>query len=351
MTLGEQWLRRPQNVWLRKAIFQIHLWTGIGLGLYVLLISVSGSAIVFRNEIYKSAGRGPRIVAVSGPRLTPGELKSAVSRQYPGYTAAYTWEGKIPGLATEIWLERDGKSKRQRLFDPYTGKDLGPSIPYAIRVLAWLSDLHTNLLFARTGRAINGVASMLLTLLCLTGAVIWWPGIKNWRRSLTIHPKSNWKRLNWDLHSAIGFWSFALIFMWAITGVYLVFPLPFQRAVNFFSPLQQYRLDVRAQPAPQAIPQISNEVGLVRVADESPGPNRIRRRFAPIKRSPGDILLRWLYYLHFGNFAGWRVKVLWVVLGFLPPVLLITGILMWWNRVLSGEARRSRRKVDVATAA
>jgi hypothetical protein len=52
MSFVRQWLQRPQNVWLRRALFQIHLWTGVGVGLYVLAISISGSASVFRNEIY-----------------------------------------------------------------------------------------------------------------------------------------------------------------------------------------------------------------------------------------------------------------------------------------------------------
>ncbi len=54
MTLGERLVRRPQSLWVRKALFQIHLWTGVGVGLYVLLISISGSAIVFRNEIFEA---------------------------------------------------------------------------------------------------------------------------------------------------------------------------------------------------------------------------------------------------------------------------------------------------------
>jgi hypothetical protein len=33
--------RRPQSLWLRRALFQIHLWTAIGVGLYVVAISVS----------------------------------------------------------------------------------------------------------------------------------------------------------------------------------------------------------------------------------------------------------------------------------------------------------------------
>ena len=45
-------MRRPQTTWLRKAFFQIHLWSGLILGLYIAIVCVSGSAVVFRNDIY-----------------------------------------------------------------------------------------------------------------------------------------------------------------------------------------------------------------------------------------------------------------------------------------------------------
>ena len=38
-------------------------------------------------------------------------------------------------------------------------------------------DLHENLLTGSTGQAANGIGAICLTLLCLTGAAIWWPGI------------------------------------------------------------------------------------------------------------------------------------------------------------------------------
>src|SRR5258708_13138734 len=78
MAFVEQWLRRPQNVWLRRALFQIHLWTGIGTGLYVLLVSVSGSAIVFRNELSNSPSVRPK-AAVAVPKLTGVNLTHAVT--------------------------------------------------------------------------------------------------------------------------------------------------------------------------------------------------------------------------------------------------------------------------------
>lgn len=336
----QRWLRRPQNVWLRRALFQIHLWTGVGLGIYVVVISLTGSAIVFRNEVYKAASAAAKTVSATGDRLSQAELKERAKQAHPQHTVEFLWEGKNPTQPTEIWLTRNG-DRIQRLFDPYTGADLGDSIPLAIQWFAWFSDLHTNLLAGKTGRIVNGVASIFVTLLCVSGAIIWWPGVKNWKRSLLIDFKSNWKRLNWDLHSAIGFWSFSLVFMWAATGVFLVFPLPFQKVVNHFSPLIQYQLPDASllAPAQTALAQ----------ADGNPGGGfkgkggKGRRTPPPIRRSSGDIFLRWLYYLHFGNFAGPRTKTAWVVLGLIPPFLFVTGALMWWNRVLSPSARRARR--------
>src|SRR5437879_7569619 len=104
MTLGQRWMRRPQKVWLRRALFQIHLWTGIGVGLYVLLISVSGSAIVFRNKLYKSLGSEPKTVAVLDHRLTQDELRNAAKRAYPGYAVTFVFESKRANQATEIWM-------------------------------------------------------------------------------------------------------------------------------------------------------------------------------------------------------------------------------------------------------
>jgi uncharacterized iron-regulated membrane protein len=36
-------------------IFQIHLWSGIGLGLYVFFMSITGAVLVYRNEMYAAA--------------------------------------------------------------------------------------------------------------------------------------------------------------------------------------------------------------------------------------------------------------------------------------------------------
>jgi uncharacterized iron-regulated membrane protein len=317
MTLWRRWVRRPQELLLRKVLFQIHLWTGIGVGLYVLLISVSGSVLVYRNELYRTFSPTPMIVTGSGTSMALEELKSVARRAYPSYEVTQVRTGETANHAVEITLI-EGKQMKRRLFHPFTGEDLGDPLPLGFRLTAWLLDLHDNLLFGATGRRVNGIGALFLILLGVTGAIIWWPGSRKWRRSLTVEWRSNWKRLNWSLHSALGFWFFVFILMWGITGAYLSFPQGFAAVVDYVEPL-----------------------------DESNPGDRV-----------GDTIQYWLAYLHFGRLGGRGIpgcgrglcdsmtKGIWAVFGLVPPVMFVTGVLMWWNRVLRP---RVAQRLEVAS--
>jgi len=288
-----KWKRRPQNVWLRRALFQVHLWTGIGLGLYILLMSVTGSALVFRREMVRSLAREPRVAVGPGARMSEDELRQIARRAYPDYQVTRVFLRKNPDQAAEIMLERREKGM-QRLFNPYTGADLGDSVRFGFRFVLWLADLHDNLLAANTGRLINAAGGVFTMLLVLTGAVIWWPGIDTWRRSLTFRWKTNPKGFNWTLHSALGFWTLAFFLMWALTGIYLSIPTTFNKVVDFLEPLNASSRKLRF----------------------------------------GDLVLSWFAQAHFGRFAGIWVKIIWTVLGLAPAGLFVTGTIMWWKRVL-----------------
>ncbi len=293
MNAWDKWRTRPQTLLLRKAIFQIHLWTGIGLGLYVLIMSVTGSALVFRREMARALARDTHIAAGPGTRMSEDELKQIAGRAYPDYEVSRVWLRKNPDQAVEIWLERRGK-RMERLFNPYTGADLGDSLRIGFRFVLWLVDLHDNLLGGQTGRLVNAAGGIFTLLLGLTGVIIWWPGIDTWIRSLSFRWKTNPKGFNWTLHSALGFWTFAFFFMWAISGIYLSIPGKFNAIVDFLEPLN---------------------------------PSSRNLRF-------GDQVLLWLAQLHFGRFAGVWVKTIWTIVGLVPAALFVTGTLMWWKRVL-----------------
>jgi len=300
MSKWQQWVRQPQSVWLRKAVFQIHLWLGIGIGIYVLLISVSGSVLVYRNELFNYFTASPVIVDVAGTRKSEDDLRALAAQVYPGYGVSQYFESKKnPREAVEIWMERTvGDGRVQRLFNPYTGEDLGNSIPAGIRMMSWMTELHLNLLNGDSGRIVNAAGAVLWTLLGVTGCVVWWPGTQNWWRSLSLSFRVGWKRFNWDLHSAMGIWTSLFILMWGITGIYAALPAPFRAIVDYFDPPKDEFLGLRA----------------------------------------GDRFLRLVSRIHFGTFAGRSpvtvpIKVIWCVVGFVPVFLFMTGVIMWWNRV------------------
>jgi uncharacterized iron-regulated membrane protein len=310
MTFWQRWIRHPQTTWLRKAIFQVHLWSGIGVGLYVLFISVTGSVLVWRNELAAAATRDPIILTGSGSPLTDGQLKDVITRAYPGYSVIIN-RPPNPNEAVEISLQRSS-DRRSRLFDPYTGHDLGDSVPIGLKAINKLLDLHDDLLAGETGRKVNGYGALLLVVLSFTGIVIWWPGINAWRRGLTIRRNVGWRRFTWDLHNMIGFWSLAVIAMFGLSGAYLGNPEPFQNLADWLEPLTSANAGVRI----------------------------------------GDKVIYWLAYLHFGRIGGigipcsvrsglcdWTTKSVWALLGLAPAVMFVTGAVMWWNRVLRTKIR------------
>ena len=63
----------------------------------------------------------------------------------------------------------------------------------------------------------------------------------------------------------------------------------------------------------------------------------------------GQKILRAFSYAHYGNFAGWPFKALWVVLGLVPVVLFVTGVVMWWNRVVSPLRRRKQARTYLSS--
>jgi len=278
------WLLQPQKTSLRKTLFQVHLWSGLILGLYIVVVCVSGSALVFRNDVYD---------------------------------------------LFEKWV-REGKA---------TNQDFGIRATY--EALRWLGELHGRLLLGARGIVVNAIGGFLTAGVCVTGLIIWWPGLRRWKRAMTMRSDVGWKRLNFDLHSALGFWTFLILFMWSVTGGYFVYPEPFRAVVNVFTPVDPPRVT----PAPLA-PLRAGAAQTPATGANGPATTSAVRRPLPRRRRPltmGGKILRGFSFAHYGNFAGWKIKTLWTVLGFAPVLLFGTALVMWWNRVLGPAWRRFER--------
>jgi uncharacterized iron-regulated membrane protein len=274
---------------------------------------------------------------------------------------------------TYLAYTSSGNDFRALLLDPVTASMLG-EIPKASFVRT-LQNLHFDLLGGRTGRFVNGIGAVVLSLMCVTGLVIWWPGRSNWGRSLLIDWRRNWKRINWDMHSAVGFWTVALLLMWAVTGIYFSFPSAFRATVNRLSPITRVQtpqsgprdgreplswralVDEAQRQAPgQHVARVvvpSSEQGafLVQFSPARPTPlgadlfsvyldqfsGAMLTPAAVPARTAGDVIMEWVAPLHVGNFGGNAIRVAWLVLGLAPPLLFVSGFIMWWTRVVRGR--------------
>lgn len=370
-------LTRPQNVHLRRVLFQVHLWTGIAVCLWVVLVCTTGSALVFRADMQQAMF--PRLfTAVPGAPADAATILERVRDAYPG-DRIYSLEAPTRERPTAVaYVAPPGQGSRVVLIDPATASILGQLPEHSL--LSTIGDLHANLLTGRPGRLVNGIGSLLLLVLCATGLVIWWPGMTSWRRGFTVDFRRNWRRVVWDLHGAVGIWTVAFIAMWAATGVYFAAAAPFRSILNVISPLASTAVPT-SKPADANDNRPSWRELIVRAQDRLPdhyihrvippwntndpfvvmfsktrpapaGPERLTSVYfdqftgemlseprASIG-SAGDLIVEWIRPLHYGTFGGASVRIIWLILGLAPAVMAVTGFVMWWSRVV--RPRRSR---------
>ena len=365
-------LHHPRRLWLRKALFQVHLWLGILLSLYVIVISLSGAVLVFEDEI--RVATMPK-VQYDLARVAP--LSSVMARAKERFPESQLTYVTLPQRGSPRWalFLEDAHGKSRTVYaDAFSGE---PQMRGGKLFIDWVLELHVYLLMGRIGFIVNCAAGIGLLLLAITGAVLWWPGVKLWRRSLGVSLRSGWKRINYDLHSAIGIWTLLIVSWWGFTAVCFLFPTQVTAVVNAVSPLKGMK-EPQAQEPPQSAEIISLESILAQQPTISPGslsgislPEKAGGKVVLYvdRRSPGDFSHRdidtfdghtgklltvwhygekqtlgdwlvWLVYpLHFGTLWGLPVKIVWALLGLGLCSLTITGLLMYWNRYLSVQWR------------
>ncbi|AFL87436.1 putative iron-regulated membrane protein [Terriglobus roseus DSM 18391] len=365
-------LHAPRKIFLRRALFQIHLWLGVLLSLYVAVIGLSGSILVWEDELRK--------VSLHGVHFDPAHAASVdtaieqTQKRYPGTRASYV---VLPSEGDPRWgmyLSTSPGKYRYVYADSTTGVPF-PEGPQPL--LDRVQDLHVNLLAGQTGFVVNCVCGIGLLVLAMTGLILWWPGLRQWKRGFFISLRARWRRINYDAHNAVGIWTLLIVSWWGITAVYFLFPKQVTSAINAVSPLK----GMAEPPAPKIAHPQAASLPMQTIVDlaRKTSPGHVSGLFLPatpgatvsvdVQRTPGDFTHRdqdifdsgtgqllsqwhygqnhslgdwivWLMYpLHFGTLWGTSVKVAWCLLGLSLPILSVTGLLMYWNRFLSKRWR------------
>src|ERR1700678_1328614 len=195
-------VHNPRKLFLRKAIFQVQLWAGILASLYIVIIALTGSILVFEDEL-TSITLPPRLSSFDPdhPASIPTRI-GALHKPYPGArvtSITRPWNTipvyQLQAVDTEAFAFN-------LVADPVTAS----IYPQPYNWLNWVHDLHFYLLLGSAyGEQINGVGAAIMLLLAITGLFLWWQGLSRWTRALRISFRSNWRRINFDAHHAIGF--------------------------------------------------------------------------------------------------------------------------------------------------
>ena len=387
MTIWQTVVDRPRQLAARRLFFQVHLWAGVLSAVYVIVASVSGSLLMV-HDLLKPPGPQANLDAGEQP-VGADSAMAALRSSLPGFRVASLVLPQEDGGAYGGFLLSRGQYAFAQVH-PVTG-DISQVITRQNSWWRFIEDLHNNLLSGRTGRVVNGIGGLSLTLLCLTGIVIWWPGRAGWMRALGVNWNARWPQRLWSLHGAIGMWLLPLTLVITITGVYHTWPQIFRSAVAALLPVsgpeqplhfgeaERQRparagalLDAARNALPDrrvhalqlpATPTAPVRAVMMRPSEHvqafadtvllHPATAAVVRIDRYVERPVGDRVLRWLGVLHAGRFAGWRSEVLWLLAGLMMTTIAVTGLAVWWNRVVRNRRwgqRPGREKEPWETA-
>lgn len=374
---------------LRRIASWIHLYGGLSLGVLLIVISVSGSVLVFEDTLHEWLQPDLYHVEPAGERLSMDRVLEAVAQAHPEATP---WIATLPTTPTDPVVVRLGPEAPSVYIDPYRGTVLGDQRPDE-GLVHIVAGLHTDLLAGRTGAIIVGVSGLLLVLLTATGLVLWWPRrLKRLWQALRITWAHGSLRFNYDLHRAGGFYTALFLVITSLTG----------SAFIFYPTTQQLIATVTAtEPWPSSPPTVEADSGSISdeavsysaalqaagralpnatptfltMPEDAQSPVTVRLRTPPewhpngrsfvyvhpetarvlrvddAREAPwGAQVLQTFYPLHIGAVGGLVVKWLYVILGLAPAVLSVTGTIIWYKRWRRSSPSSSTNGVPAATA-
>jgi uncharacterized iron-regulated membrane protein len=380
----------------RKQWLKVHLWLGLLLGFFLSLFGITGSILVFYEEINDVLY--PDYMTVSVPiqgenALQPFSHLMAVattaipenaklgSIQYPKDTSSsIKFNYQVPAANSseaDVW---------QLFINPYSAEVLGKlQIKKADNIfpstlIAIVFDLHFALLAGATGGIIVGIIGVTLVFSVLTGLILWWPLTSKWLRVLTIKRRASVERFNHDLHQRTGFYSSVPLLLILISGVYMNLPGQFMTVIKLLSPATESFADNPKSTVLQGAYPIALFVALdsvrshypegrinwLSLADGEKGVYVISMIDSPElsafwserrvivdqysgeilkvqdptnRKSSGQTFIDWQWPLHSGKAFGWTGRILVFITGLVCPVLFITGMIRWLQK------RRAKKRI------
>lgn len=362
---------------ISRLLFTIHSYFGLITGVFLLLLGLSGSALVFMEELDEWFNRDLLTVKAQAKALPLDQLYQTITQRYPRLDGlAWLNPGAKADEAYNFRLySNDGKLHTYDLeiisLNPYTAEILreGRYDHLQSGIMQWLFQFHFSFHLGAPGAALTAIFGLTMLISILTGLVVY---RKFFWRALTFRVKIKWK--NWrtassDLHRVVGVWALLLNTIIFFTGFWMNL---FAFDLNYWEkekqvgkpnvPIQQ-SFDAMWAKARQALPELEPTYVYL--------PTQAERDFGVRGTKPGDWAIfgasnsvsvdpqkgnvlavhtldhaSWsekldaaIFPLHIGSYGGLPIRVLYVLVGLTPGLLSITGFLLWWRRKRKKQQR------------
>jgi uncharacterized iron-regulated membrane protein len=353
-----------------KRTFSVHHWLGLLTGILLLISSITGSVLVFHHDIDHAQFAQVSTLERPASELKIGNSFERIRQSYPDSDIRVPGlpEGPLEALKYEI---RQGNSRKWIFVHPETGETLGTVERADKRLVHVLLDLHYNLLSGTPGKIIVLLGGLSLITLTITGFLLYRKSILKvlaFRQQISLKSRRSFFS---SLHRVVGVWSLVFNLFISITGTWVAYTIV-EHALAPAAPISN------ATPASVSVDEVIRQVQkdypefhvnylrfaggtlsvLGRLHDD-PAYYGFTYSNVQVDLTTGEVksvnflrdapwhkrLLTVLKPLHFGDYAGLGIKLLYSFFGLLPGILAVSGFFIWRQRGSQTEQKRSRKQV------
>lgn len=362
-----------------RSWYLVHKWTSLVCTVFLLLLCITGLPLIFMEELEDLTGLHPVVqempadtpltsldtVLASALKAHPGEVPQFMSFDDEGQPIVYVGTGLTP--------LSQGKDSHFAAYDARTAEML-PMKPFEGSLMSFFYRLHLDLFVGLPGTLFLGVMGLLFVTALVSGVVVYAPFMRKLDFG-TVRKTKN-RRVKWlDMHNMVGVITLGWVLVVGATGVVntlarpilmfwqsgqlaeMVQPYKDKPTLEEFSSIQAaYDVAVKAAPHMKpifiAFPETafsSKHHYAVFMAGNTPLTSKLLTpalvdaetgKLTDMRPMPWYVSTLFLSQpLHFGDYGGMPLKIIWALLDLATIVVLGSGVYLWLGR------RRSSLKV------
>ncbi|KRW58892.1 PepSY-associated TM helix domain-containing protein [Pseudomonas sp. TTU2014-080ASC] len=371
---------------IRRWLF-IHTWTSLICTLFLLLLALTGLPLIFHHELEHLLGEAPelRAMPVDTPHLSLQELVQAAELHRPGEVVQYFGydEDERNGVIaiTAATAGTEPNSSHTFMLDARSGEAV--EMPAANGgLLMVILRLHVDMFAGLPGKLLLAFMGLLFVVAIISGVVLYAPFMRRLKFAEVRRHKSS--RTRWlDLHNLIGILTLTWALVVGVTGVISACAdllIEAWRNESLAAMVEPYRdapplterapvnevLNIAAKAAPGMQPDFIAFPG-TRFSSEHhysvfmKGSTHLTAHLwtpvlidaktlevTAIGQRPWYMdALSMSQPLHFGDYGGRPMQILWAILDVLTIIVLGSGLYLWWVRQRAPAKRNERTEVAV----